>query len=104
MFDETTVSNDDLFSAHTGHAAVSIGADRHSVYVASVRDGSLSRIKSKEYMFANYCVHIEKLAFLAGIGRMDLCNRLWMHQLRVLVMFGIGEFRHYREYAKRYLE
>lgn len=103
MFGETMVSDDDMFSVHTGHAALRIGVDAgHPVYVATTRKGSLSRTRTKENMFTNYCVHVAKLAFLIDVGRRDLCGRLWMHQMRALLMFGIEEYRRYREYAKHH--
>lgn len=101
VFGETMVSNDDIFSVHTGHAASRIGVDsEHPVYVATIRNGSLSRTKTKECMFINYCVHVEKLAFLIEVGREDLCGWLWMHKLRALLMFGTREYKRYREYAE----
>ena len=103
-FGETMVSNDDMFSVRTGHAALRIGVDAGvPVYFAIKRKGSLSRTKTKGCMFTNYCVHIEKLAFLVEVGREDLCNRLWMHQLRALAFFGFGEYKRYRAYAKQHL-
>lgn len=89
VFGETPVSNDDLFSVHTGHAARKIGVDwRRPVYVCTSRSGSLTSDKTRENCLTNYRVHLEKLDYLRSIGRPDLCRRLWMHKLRLLLRCG----------------
>ena len=89
VFGETPVSNDDLFSVHTGHNAKKIGVDvQQPVYVCTSRSGSLTSDKSRETCLTNYRVHLEKLDYLRSIGRPDLCRRLWMHKLRLFLRCG----------------
>ena len=89
VFGETPVSNDDLFSVHTGHNAGKIGVDvQQPVYVCTSRSGSLTSDKSRGTCLTNYRVHLEKLDYLRSIGRPDLCRRLWMHKLRLFLRCG----------------
>lgn len=102
LFDETEVSNDDIFSVQCGHNAVSISADKERVYVVTDGRGFHSSLtsRSREKMFINYCVHLRKLVYLAVIGRKDLCRRLWMHNLRAFFFYGPTEYLRYKKREK----
>lgn len=104
VFDETPFSNDDMFSVRTGYAASTIGVVDEVVYVVSDSRGygkSLTSNKSSEAMFVNYCVHLDKMSFLRQVGRPDLTERLWMHELRVLFRYGFSELKRYHSERKR---
>lgn len=102
-FDEIKVSNDQMFSIHTGHAAKQVEADPAIVYMitASEDGASLTRTHSAENQYIRYQTAIRQYHFMESIGRPDLRFHLLSFVLHAFTDFGFREGIKYLRTAHR---
>lgn len=103
LFDEIKVSNDQMFSIHTGHAANKVEGFPDIVYMITVgeRNTSLTRTRSAENQYIRYQTAIRQYHFMESIGRPDLRFHLLSFVLHAFKDFGLKEGMKYLSTARR---
>jgi glycosyltransferase involved in cell wall biosynthesis len=103
QFDEIKVSNDQMFSIYTGHAAKKVEADPDVVYIITdgERNSSLTRTRNAENQFIRYQTAIRQYHFMESIGRLDLRFHLLSFVIHAFKDFGFKEGMKYLQYARK---
>ena len=100
-FDEVVASNDIMFSAKIGFYSTNIVADPRTVYYATVRQGSLTKIRSKEMQHCRYLVQVRYNLFMKKIGKPHIQKHVMSRILDALIYFGPKEFIKYLVIARK---
>lgn len=103
LFEEIRVSNDQMFSIRTGHAAHKVEGDPAVVYMitAGESNSSLTRTRTAENQFIRYQTAIRQYHFMESIGRPDLRFHLLSFVLHAFKDFGFKEGVKYLKTARR---
>jgi hypothetical protein len=94
-FDEVIASNDVIFSAKIGFYSINIQADSRTVYYATVRQGSLTKIRSKEVQYSRYLAQVRYNVFMKKIGKPHIQQHVMSRIFDTLIYFGPKEFIKY---------
>ena len=100
-FDEVIASNDIMFSAKIGFYSRNIEVDDRTVYYATVRQGSLTKSRSRELQYCRYLVQIRYNVFMKKIGKAHIQKHVMSRIIDALIYFGPKEFIKYLVIAKK---
>lgn len=101
-FDEVPASNDVTFITNSAYHAGSITADKRAVYIATYRQGSITRTPNKDNLFSSYIVSLKRDKFMEQIGCSFLKGRVILRVIKAYKLFGWGEARRYIKAAREY--
>lgn len=91
-FDEVIASNDLMFSAKVGYYADKVRAVNHTVYIATVRHGSLTKTRTREIQYCRYLVQVQYNIFIKRIDKPHLQKHLTSKIIESLIYYGPMEF------------
>lgn len=98
-FEEVPASNDTMFSTKVGHFAKSVKGVSDIVYIATVRNGSITHTKSRERYYSDYSVYVRRNRFLLNCGHPECRTRLFGLVVYAFVKYGVKEGFKYVRYA-----
>ncbi len=101
-FDEVAASNDIMFSAKVGYFAKKIHAVSIPIYVATIRKGSLTKIRNKDILYCRYIVSLRFSVFMKEIGKHYLQSYVTSRVVDSLFYYGPIEFFKYIKAACKY--
>lgn len=100
QFEEIVTANDSMFSLLSGYYAKSIFADVRRTYCGTIRSGSLTQTKKREYAYCRYAEMVREYVFFREHGLEDLYPWVTSAIIHSWIDFGFKEFRKYLKLAR----
>lgn len=102
VFEEVPASNDTMFSTKIGHFAKAVKASSETVYIATIRKGSITHTKSRDRFYSDYAVYVRRNSFLLSCGHPECQTRIFGQVIYAFAKYGIKEGLKYVDYAHQY--
>jgi len=92
LFDETFVANDRMFSVKTSYHSKQTFIDSYKIYVREIRDGSLSRIKTKKAIYERLYVYLRVNEYLKNIKKIKYKKNVLPFLIRLISIHDMSYF------------